>query len=774
MFPDFYVSESGFCFDITCTDRLINDDEDSPDYNLRDKVEQFAQRMSLYKNYYKTSNILVPMGGDFNYQAAEINFSNLDKLIKGFKDHKKYNVFYSTPSCYVQAVNDELTKNSVNLNRKLDDFFPYASDNHAFWTGYFTSRPTSKRYERQASNILQSTKQLAALAKVDGRDVDDSLNDLREAVGIMQHHDAITGTEKQAVANDYARLLTKALKKAEAPVGTTVGNLLKKDSGAEVDLKLSTCFLANVSICLVSQQDRFLVAVQNPLSRRVTHYVRLPADGDSYKITGPDGEELYDVFDSIHSFDYVEEDVKPSPKQLVFAARNLPPLGIKLYYVEKVAAPSVAYKPFKTVAQDDNYFGTEANGFGVDTTSGRLKSVTIKGKTLNITQDFLYYTGSNGNNGGSENRASGAYIFRPTQTEAIPITTDLRDFKSARGSLVDEFIQVLNDEITQIIRVYKGEDDAYVEFDWIVGDLRYVDQKGKEVITRFSVSDFSNQGTFYTDSNGREQIKRELNTRSDYDYDPSEEPVASNYYPVTSKIVIKDELKELEVAILNDRAQGGTSLNEGVVELMIHRVCTRDDGFGVAEILSEKQYGVGLYVRGQHHLTFGTTKSASEGLSTAAFERELAQRKLLQPWVLLADATGAEFDSLEKVQNVVNFKFEGLTRSLPINVQLLTLEPWKDDAYVLRFEHILEKDEDDVLSQPTTIDLAGLFASFEVRDITETTLGANQFLDDYNNEEKLIWNGIPAPPSRLEPKDLSQIELNPMQIRTFVVKVTKK
>jgi lysosomal alpha-mannosidase len=140
-----------------------------------------------------------------------------------------------------------------------------------------------------------------------------------------------------------------------------------------------------------------------------------------------------------------------------------------------------------------------------------------------------------------------------------------------------------------------------------------VDQKGKEVITRFSVSDFSNQGTFYTDSNGREQIKRELNTRSDYDYDPSEEPVASNYYPVTSKIVIKDELKELEVAILNDRAQGGTSLHEGVVELMIHRVCTRDDGFGVAEILSEKQYGVGLYVRGQHYLTFGTTTSAGEG-----------------------------------------------------------------------------------------------------------------------------------------------------------------
>ncbi len=51
---------------------------------------------------------------------------------------------------------------------KTDDFFPYGSRPHEYWTGYFTSRPALKRYERHTNNILQVTKQLNALANVQG------------------------------------------------------------------------------------------------------------------------------------------------------------------------------------------------------------------------------------------------------------------------------------------------------------------------------------------------------------------------------------------------------------------------------------------------------------------------------------------------------------------------------------------------------------------------------------------------------------------------------
>ncbi len=69
-------------------------------------------------------------------------------------------VFYSTPSCYLYALN----KADRTWPSKSDDFFPYGIFPHGYLTGYYTSRPALKRYERYANNILQVTKQLNVLA----------------------------------------------------------------------------------------------------------------------------------------------------------------------------------------------------------------------------------------------------------------------------------------------------------------------------------------------------------------------------------------------------------------------------------------------------------------------------------------------------------------------------------------------------------------------------------------------------------------------------------
>ena len=77
------------------------------------------------------------------------------KNFSGFQDNDQINLIYSTPSCYIQAVNEAAAANNIEFPLKSDDFFPYASGAHNYWTGYFTSRPNTKRFERTTNNILQ-------------------------------------------------------------------------------------------------------------------------------------------------------------------------------------------------------------------------------------------------------------------------------------------------------------------------------------------------------------------------------------------------------------------------------------------------------------------------------------------------------------------------------------------------------------------------------------------------------------------------------------------
>lgn len=70
--------------------------------------------------------------------------------------------------------------------------------------------------------------------------------------------------------------------------------------------------------------------------------------------------------------------------------------------------------------------------------------------------------------------------------------------------------------------------------------------------------------------------------------------------------------------------------------------------------------------------------------------------------------------------------------SLPQNIHLLTFEPWKSGKILVRFEHILAKEEDKQYSQNVTFSLNDVFRSLNLIDIRETTLSANQWLNEAN------------------------------------------
>ena len=120
------------------------DDPRMHDYNKDSKIRDFIKAVEDQAQHYATNNIIMTMGSDFQYTNARVWYKNLDKLIKYVNalqnNGSKIHTFYSTPSCYLKSLNEA----GKIWTSKSDDFFPYASDPHAFWTGYFTSRQKKK------------------------------------------------------------------------------------------------------------------------------------------------------------------------------------------------------------------------------------------------------------------------------------------------------------------------------------------------------------------------------------------------------------------------------------------------------------------------------------------------------------------------------------------------------------------------------------------------------------------------------------------------------
>ena len=91
-----------------------------------------------------------------------------------------------------------------------------------------------------------------------------------------------------------------------------------------------------------------------------------------------------------------------------------------------------------------------------------------------------------------------------------------------------------------VARCYVGE--PYLEIEWLVGPIPGLD--GKEVVLTYNFSP-SNQELddqddiveFFTDSNGRQNIRRVKDKRFSFEFtdkDIESDPITSNYYPITT------------------------------------------------------------------------------------------------------------------------------------------------------------------------------------------------------------------------------------------------
>ena len=278
-----------------------------------------------------------------------------------------------------------------------------------------------------------------------------------------------------------------------------------------------------------------------------------------------------------------------------------------------------------------------------------------------------------------------------------------------------------NDWTTEEIHLY--DDAQTVEIEWRVGPIPIDDHIGKEIIMRYDTN-IASQSKYYTDANGREVLERTRDYRPTWNYTINE-PVSGNYYPINSRIWIKDQSKQLTV--LTDRSHGGGSIHDGSIEIMLHRRLLYDDGFGVIKPLNEFAYGQGLVIRGRHQLIIESPQSS------ALLHRITSQQFYMNPLATYS-LTQQTYDDYSAAYRLT---WSALTDTLPLNVHLLTLDQLGPKNYLVRLENYFEMNEDDTYSKATTVDLQSIFQSIgTISNTLELTLAANLPLADL---QRLNW-----------------------------------
>lgn len=278
---------------------------------------------------------------------------------------------------------------------------------------------------------------------------------------VLQHHDAVSGTEKQHVANDYARLLQIGIDKCSENIKESLNQFTVDDNNSKIErhegfdanfrFDYATCENLNISSCeLTEKSEKFMVTLYNPLAHSTFQYVRVPVNDGDYEIFDHRNVPVQSQLVSIpHEIQTLTFRLSNAENELVFLASELPPLGYKSYFVQKKASVRVAKEVEPSVRlvrssndarQEPITIGNEHLNLTFDA-NGLLASAATQGTTIKVRQNFYFYKGFNGDNKEFSRRASGAYIFRPNGSDVTEIVSRA-DVRVIRGDLVDEVHQV--------------------------------------------------------------------------------------------------------------------------------------------------------------------------------------------------------------------------------------------------------------------------------------------------------------------------------------------
>ncbi|RXN22555.1 alpha-mannosidase 2x-like isoform X1 [Labeo rohita] len=588
------------------------------DANVAERAAVLLDQYRKKSKLFRSKVLLVPLGDDFRYDKAlewDQQYFNYQKLFDYMNSHPEMHVKaqFATLTDYFNAV---YKANGVAPGTRppdypvlSGDFFAYADREDHYWSGYYTSRPFYKSLDRVLESHLRGAEILYSLAVAHARRAGlegryplsdySLLTDARRNIGLFQHHDAITGTAKEAVVIDYGNRLLRSLVGLKRVIINAAHFLVIKNKDIyrfyqtepflETDDRRATQdSLPQRTLIELESSPRYLVLF-NPVEQERLCVVTVLVNSARVRVLTEDGQTL-PVQLSAQWVSAVE--MSGEVYQASFMAR-LPALGLAVFHLYDSADSPMTLRSdtllripgrgqsirgldplpvrSQTVDAQPFYIQSQSLTLGFSGTTGLLESIRRKDdpQEVRVQIQFLTY----GTRPSKDK--SGAYLFLPDGNAKPYSQREAPIVRVVEGPLFAEVVAHYQ-HFQQTVRIHNvpGVDGLSLDITTMV-DIR--DQNNKELAMRL-VTDIQSGDTFYTDLNSFQIQPRRFFQKL---------PLQANFYPMPAMAYIQDS--QYRLTLHTAQALGVSSLASGQLEVILDRRLMQDDNRGLGQGLKDNK-----------------------------------------------------------------------------------------------------------------------------------------------------------------------------------------
>lgn len=600
--------------------------------NVASRAQELANIMHNRAAAYRTPHLLVPFGDDFKFKSADRQFQNMDRLIdhiNGLASGQQYRgmrIRYSTLTDYFEAVSGAQEKFPVLTG----DFFPYADNEDSYWTGYYTTRPLLKQKSRKLNHILRACEQLLVLVRssphanldterraLPGGYWEGKFREVERArmeTALFLHHDAITGTSRTNVVQDYQQRMDVAYDQLQQIATRMMEHLLTREPHPPPTLTPDPLVFGppapkEAGGGGAGDEDEVFhpIVYYNSLGWVRREVVSVRVSSRAVRILGPSGAPVASQVDAYFASLDDQEGLTPAANLFTVSwVIEVPPLGAQTYYVQIGRTADAAggdaalvthsttlifcpvdrrnkgmsvyksrYLQYLVATPAEQYIENAHLKVFFSSDTGLVSQVEEKtakggGQSYEFHQRFGHYN----------TQRSGAYIFRPNGRMEAASSAALQGgvtLRITRGPIVST-VAVRYHGYDVVAQLFGSPAAADSELSGHLAITSTVDVgTNEELIASFGVPPTANFPTveheFFTHSGGDFQRRQTKEGGND----------AQNFLPCVLGARMDSRSARKRFTIMNTHSMACGSVADGELQLMLHRSLAQDDGRGLAE-----------------------------------------------------------------------------------------------------------------------------------------------------------------------------------------------